>query len=55
MEMQETVTRDGMLILHLTYCAFTGKVGEEKSVMYLQEKNKRIRNGVALYYMKNAR
>ena len=31
MEMQETVTRDGMLILHLTHCAFRRKVGEEKS------------------------
>jgi len=33
----ETVTEDGKLILHLTYCAFTRKVGEDKSVMFLQE------------------
>ena len=38
----ETVTEDGKLILHLTYCACTRKVGEDKSVMFLQEKNKRI-------------
>ena len=35
----ETVTEDGKLILHLTYCASTRKVGEDKSVMFLQEKN----------------
>jgi hypothetical protein len=38
----ETVTEDGRLVLHLTYCAFTGKLGEDKSVMFLQEKNKKI-------------
>jgi hypothetical protein len=38
----ETVTEDGKLILHLTYCAFTRKVREDKSVMFLQEKNKKI-------------
>jgi len=38
----ETVTEDGKLILHLTYCAFTRKVGADKSVMFLQEKNKKI-------------
>jgi hypothetical protein len=38
----ETVTENGKLILHLTYCAFTGKVGEDKSVLFLQEKNKKV-------------
>ena len=38
----ETVTENVKLILHLTYCAFTRKVGEDKSVMFLQEKNKKI-------------
>jgi len=38
----ETVTEDGKLILHLTYCACTRKVGENKSVMFLQEKSKKI-------------
>ena len=37
----ETVTEDGKLVLHLTYCVFTGKVGEEKSVTFLQEQNKK--------------
>ena len=38
----ETVTEDVKLILHLTYCVFTRKVGEDKSVMFLQEKNRNI-------------
>jgi len=42
----ETVTEDGKLILHLTYCAFTRKVGADKSVMFLQEKNKKIWNSL---------
>jgi hypothetical protein len=33
----ETVTEGGKLILCLSYCAFTRKVGEDKSVMLLQE------------------
>ena len=42
----EIVIEDGKLILHLTYCAFTRKVGEDKSVMFLQEKNKKIWNSL---------
>ena len=38
----ETVTEDVKLIFHLTYCACTRKVGEDKSVMFLQAKNKKI-------------
>ena len=38
----ETVTENGKLVLHLSYCAFRGKVGEDKSVMFLQEQNKKI-------------
>jgi len=38
----ETVTEDVKLVLHLTYCACTRKVGEDKSLMFLQENNKKI-------------
>jgi len=42
----ETVTEDVKLILRLTHCAFTKKVREDKSVMFLQEKNKKILNSL---------
>ena len=47
----ETVTEDGKLVLHLTYRAFIEKVGEDKSVKFLQEQNKKILNGLPHYYM----
>ena len=49
----ETVTEDGKLVLHLTYCAFTRKVGEDKSVMFLQEQTKKIWNALTDYYMEH--
>ena len=51
----ETVTEDGKLVLHLTYSAFTEKVGEDKSVKFLQEQNKKIWNGLIDYYMERGR
>jgi hypothetical protein len=44
----ETVTEGGKLILCLTYCALTGEVGEDKSVMLLQEQNKKIGNSLII-------
>jgi hypothetical protein len=38
----ETVTEEGRLLLHLTYCAFKRNVGEEKSVMSLQEQKRKM-------------
>jgi hypothetical protein len=37
-----TVTKGSKLIVHLTYFDFTGRVGEDRSVMLLQEQNGKI-------------
>ena len=51
----ETVTEDGKLVLHLTYCAFTEKVGEDKSVKFLLEQNKKKWNDLTDYDMERGR
>jgi hypothetical protein len=38
----ETVTEDGRLLFHLIYCDFKRNVGEEKSVMFSEEQNRKI-------------
>jgi hypothetical protein len=43
-----TVTQCGKLILRLTHCAFTGRVGEGKSVILLQEQSEKPGNGLTV-------
>ena len=38
----ETVTEGGKLILRLTCCAFTRKVGEDKSVMFYGKRTRKF-------------
>ena len=38
----DNCTEDGKLILHLTYCAFTRKVGEDKSVISYRNRTRKF-------------